>query len=64
MGAMLTGGIGGRMAVGATRAQALTAATHAPWLLAVTCGLAIAVVGFVTTSARAQQSARAIAEAG
>jgi EmrB/QacA subfamily drug resistance transporter len=64
MGAMLTGGIGGRMAAGATRAQALTAATHAPWLLAVTCGLLIAAIGFGTTSVRAQQTARAIAEAG
>jgi EmrB/QacA subfamily drug resistance transporter len=60
MGAMLTGGIGGRVAAGTTRAQALAAATHAPWLLAAICGLAIAVVGFVTTSARAQQTARAV----
>ena len=52
------------MAAGATRAQALTAATHAPWLLAVTCGLAIAAVGFITTSTRAQQTARVIADAG
>jgi len=61
MGAMLTGGIGARVAAGASRPQALAAATHAPWLLAVTCGLLVAVVGFLTTSARARQAARAVA---
>jgi EmrB/QacA subfamily drug resistance transporter len=60
MGAMLTGGIQGRMAAGATHAQALTTAAHVPWLLATVCGLAVAIVGFVTTSARAQQTARAV----
>jgi MFS family permease len=60
MGAMLTGGIRDRMAAGATRAQALTAATHAPWLLASICGLAVAIVAFATTSARARQTARAV----
>jgi hypothetical protein len=61
MGAMLTGSIPGQLAAGATHAQALTAATHGPWLLAVICGLAIAVVGYLTTSARAQQTARTVA---
>jgi EmrB/QacA subfamily drug resistance transporter len=61
MGAMLTDGIAGRMAAGATHAHALTAATHAPFLLAVICGLLISVIGFVTTSVRAQETARAVA---
>jgi MFS family permease len=60
MGAMLTGGIRDQMTAGAKRAQALTAATHAPWLLAMTCGLAVAIVALATTSARARQTARAV----
>ena len=59
MGAMLTRGVHARMAAGESRADALSAATHAPWLLAVVCGALVAVVGFVTTSARARAAAAA-----
>ena len=61
MGAMLTGGIRARMAAGAARPQALSAASHAPWVLAVACGALVAVIGYATTSARAMATSRAIA---
>lgn len=48
------------MAAGASRAQSLSAATHARWLLAVICGALVAAVGF-TTSARARATARSAA---
>jgi EmrB/QacA subfamily drug resistance transporter len=56
MGAMLTSGYHarlGRLAAGVPRGDALSAATHAPWVLAAVCGVLVAVTGFVTTSARA-----------
>jgi EmrB/QacA subfamily drug resistance transporter len=52
MGAMLTSGVQARVAAGEGHAAALSAATHAPWLLAVVCGGLVAIVGLVTTSAR------------
>lgn len=52
MGAMLTSGVRARVAAGEGQAAALSAATHAPWLLAVVCGLLVAVIGLVTTGAR------------
>jgi EmrB/QacA subfamily drug resistance transporter len=52
MGAMLTSGVQARVAAGEDHAAALSAATHAPWLLAVVCGGVVAIVGLVTTSAR------------
>jgi EmrB/QacA subfamily drug resistance transporter len=61
MGAMLAGGIRVQLAAGASRPQALAAATHAPWLLATGCGLLVAAVGLGTTSARAREAARAVA---
>ena len=45
------------MAAGESHADALSAATHAPWLLAVVCGALVAVVGLITTSARALAAA-------
>jgi EmrB/QacA subfamily drug resistance transporter len=57
MGAMLTSGVRSGMAAGESHAAALSAATHAPWLLAVVCGALVAVVGWVTTSARARAAA-------
>jgi len=59
MGAMLTSGVQARVAAGESHAAALSAATHAPWLLAVVCGALVAIVGQVTTSARALSRARA-----
>ncbi|MFY9778407.1 MAG: DHA2 family efflux MFS transporter permease subunit [Trebonia sp.] len=57
MGAMLTSGVRVRVAAGESHADALSAATHAPWLLAVVCGALVAVVGLITTSARALAAA-------
>jgi len=57
MGAMLTSGVQARVAAGEAHAAALSAATHAPWLLAVVCGALVAVVGLITTSARALAAA-------
>jgi EmrB/QacA subfamily drug resistance transporter len=63
MGAMLTSGYHARLLAGLPRTSALSAATHAPWLLAVACGVIVAVVGWITTSARARAAARAVAGA-
>jgi MFS family permease len=62
MGAMLTASLRTGLANGESHAVALSAATHGPWLLAVACGVLVAVTGFVTTSARARASAAAVAE--
>ena len=61
MGAMLTASLRTGLANGESHAVALSAATHGPWLLAVACGVLVAVTGFVTTSARARASAAAVA---
>lgn len=61
MGAMLTASLNAGLARGQSHAAALSAATHGPWLLAVACGVLVAVAGFVTTSARARASAAAVA---
>ena len=61
MGAMLTASLHAGLAAGSPRPQALSAATHGPWLLTVVCGLLVAVAGLVTTSARALATARAVA---
>jgi MFS family permease len=64
MGAMLAAGTQARLAAGEPHGQALSAATHGPWLLAMACGVLIAVTGWLTTSARALASAAAVAEPG
>jgi MFS family permease len=61
MGAMLTASLHAGLAAGSPRPQALSAATHGPWLLTAACGLLVAVVGLVTTSARARATAGAVA---
>jgi EmrB/QacA subfamily drug resistance transporter len=61
LGAMLTSGYHARLAAGLPRPQALSAATDAPWLLAAACGALVAMTGWVTTSARARATARAVA---
>jgi EmrB/QacA subfamily drug resistance transporter len=63
MGAMLSEGTRGAPATGAAHDAAFSAATHGPWVLAAACGLLVAGIGWVTTSARARESARAVAEA-
>ncbi len=52
LGAMLTSGYHARLALGMPPAAALSASTHAPWLLAASCGALVAVVGWVTTFSR------------
>jgi MFS family permease len=59
MGDLVTTGVRSGMAAGQARAVALSAATHGPWVLALACGLGIALVGYLTT-ARAQASAAAV----
>ncbi len=61
MGAMITAGVASGMAAGRPHPAALAAATHAPWALAVACGLLIAVTGLATTTARARATAGAVA---
>jgi hypothetical protein len=57
MGAMLASGLAGAARGGPARDHAFTLATHAPWALAVACGLLTAAVGWVMTSARAREAA-------
>lgn len=64
MGAMLSGGLAGAAASGPARDRAFAAATHAPWWLAVVCGLLITAVGWLTTSPRSREIARQVAGAG
>jgi EmrB/QacA subfamily drug resistance transporter len=61
MGDMITTGVRDGLASGQTHAVALSAATHAPWGLAVACGLLIAAAGYLTTTARARATAAAVA---
>jgi EmrB/QacA subfamily drug resistance transporter len=63
MGAMLASGLSGAARSGPARDQAFAAATHAPWALAVACGLLIAAVGWFTASPRAQRTALVVAGA-
>jgi EmrB/QacA subfamily drug resistance transporter len=63
MGDLVTTGVRAGMATGQTHAAALSTATHGPWALALACGLAIAAVGYLTTTARALATARAVAVA-
>jgi EmrB/QacA subfamily drug resistance transporter len=61
MGDMITTGVRDGLASGQTHAVALSAATHAPWGLAVACGLLVAAAGYLTTTARAHATAAAVA---
>jgi EmrB/QacA subfamily drug resistance transporter len=61
MGDLVTTGVSSGMARGDTHAAALAAATHGPWAVAVGCGLAIALTGYLTTTARAHATASAVA---
>jgi EmrB/QacA subfamily drug resistance transporter len=45
-------------------AEAFTSATHAGWVVAAICGLAIVVVAFFTTSTKALQEARLVMQQG
>jgi len=63
MGDMVTTGVRDGMASGQTHAVALSAATHAPWALAVACGLVVAAAGYLSTTARAHATAAAVAAA-
>jgi EmrB/QacA subfamily drug resistance transporter len=61
MGDLVATGVSSGMAAGQTHAVALSAASHAAWLLSLACGLLIAVTGYLTTTSRAHASARAVA---
>ena len=61
MGDMVTSGVRSGMAAGQPRAAALAAATHAPWALGIACGLLVALAGYLSTTARAHATARAVA---
>jgi len=63
MGDLVTTGVAGGMARGETHAVALSAATHGAWAVALACGVVIALTGYLTTTARAQATAAAIAAA-
>jgi EmrB/QacA subfamily drug resistance transporter len=60
MGDLITTGVSSGLAAGQTHAVALSAATHAAWALALACGLLVALTGYLTTTARAQATARAV----
>jgi hypothetical protein len=61
MGDLVTTGVSSGLAAGKTHAAALAAASHASWVLGIACGLLIAAAGYVTTTARAHATARAVA---
>jgi EmrB/QacA subfamily drug resistance transporter len=61
MGDLVTSGVSSGLAAGQTRAVALSAASHGAWVLGLACGLLVAVVGFLSTTARARETARAVA---
>jgi EmrB/QacA subfamily drug resistance transporter len=61
LGDLVTTGVTGGMARGETHAVALSAATHGAWAVALACGVAIALTGYLTTTVRARASAAAIA---
>jgi MFS family permease len=63
LGDLVTTGVTGGLARGETHAVALSAATHGAWAVALACGVAIAVTGYLTTTARAHATAAAIAGA-
>ena len=64
MGAMLyVGAVSGAGRMNAAAGRAFAAATHGPWWLAVASGALIAVVGWITTSVKARETARIVAEA-
>ena len=64
MGDMVTSGVRSGMAAGQPRAAALSAATHAPWVLGIACGLLVALAGYLSTTARAHATAADVAAAG
>jgi len=60
MGDMVTSGVRADQPARA----ALSAATHGPWALGIACGLLVALAGYLSTTARAQATAAAVAEEG
>jgi hypothetical protein len=60
MGDLVTTGVSSGIAAGQTHAVALSDATHAAWVLALACGLLVAATGYLTTTARAHATARAV----
>lgn len=63
MGDLVTTGVSDGLARGQSHAAALSGATHGAWAVALGCGAVIALVGYLTTTARARASAATIADA-
>jgi EmrB/QacA subfamily drug resistance transporter len=63
MGDLVSAGLSRGLASGQTHAAALSAATHGAWALGLACGLLVALAGFLSTTARARDTARAVAAA-
>jgi len=63
MGDLVTTGVSGGLARGETHAAALAAATHGAWAVALACGVVVALIGYLTTTASARASAAAVASA-
>jgi EmrB/QacA subfamily drug resistance transporter len=63
MGDLVTTGDSAGLARGQSHAAALSRATHGAWAVALGCGTAIAVIGYLATTARAHVSAAAVAAA-
>ncbi len=61
LGDVVTTGLASGERAGETHAAALSAATHPAWIIGIACGLLVALTGFVSTTARARASARAVA---
>jgi EmrB/QacA subfamily drug resistance transporter len=61
LGDLVTTGVAGGEAAGETHAVALSAATHPAWIVGLACGLLVALAGFLSTTARARETAQAVA---
>jgi EmrB/QacA subfamily drug resistance transporter len=61
MGDLVATGVSAGLAKGQSHAVALSAASHAAWAVAIGCGLAIALLGYLSTTGRAHASAAAVA---
>jgi EmrB/QacA subfamily drug resistance transporter len=61
MGDLVTTGVSSGLAHGQSHAVALSASTHGAWAVATGCGVVIALTGYLTTTARANATAAAIA---
>lgn len=63
LGDLVTTGVSTGLARGQSHAVALSGATHGAWAVALGCGAVIALVGYLSTTARARASAATVAAA-